>query len=75
MIRRRRAELMNRKVAHSQVPLAEQIKLSLPPDCRIPVSTVGLITQAHQAEEILQDGKADVARLRFSFLYSRFSLT
>lgn len=57
----------------SQVPLAEAIKLSLPPDSQIPVSTVGLITQAHQAEEILRQGKADVVRSPFlSFLLVPF---
>jgi 2,4-dienoyl-CoA reductase-like NADH-dependent reductase (Old Yellow Enzyme family) len=43
-----------------QVPLADAIKKSLPEESKIPVSTVGLITDAHQAEEILQEGKADV---------------
>ncbi|GAA5850984.1 hypothetical protein JCM5353_007174, partial [Sporobolomyces roseus] len=51
-----------------QVPLAEAIKSSLPPDSRIPVSTVGLITQSHQAEDILQQGKADVVKLGREFL-------
>ncbi|GAA5873499.1 hypothetical protein JCM16303_001144 [Sporobolomyces ruberrimus] len=51
-----------------QVPLADAIKKSLPEDSKIPVSTVGLITDAHQAEEILQEGKADVVKLGREFL-------
>ncbi|GAA5994826.1 hypothetical protein JCM5350_000903 [Sporobolomyces pararoseus] len=51
-----------------QVPLAEAVKRSLPEDSKIPVSTVGLITQAHQAESILQEGKADVIKLGREFL-------
>ncbi len=39
-----------------QVPFAEQIKKEI----SIPVMTVGLITQAKQAEDILQSGKADM---------------
>jgi len=45
-----------------QVPFAEQIRRSLSDDEKIPISAVGLITSGPQAEEILQDGKADVVR-------------
>jgi 2,4-dienoyl-CoA reductase-like NADH-dependent reductase (Old Yellow Enzyme family) len=39
-----------------QVPFAERIKKEV----SIPVMTVGLITEARQAEEILSSGKADM---------------
>ncbi|GAA5960406.1 hypothetical protein JCM3765_007501 [Sporobolomyces pararoseus] len=51
-----------------QVPLAEAVKRLLPEDSKITVSTVGLITEAHQAESILQEGKADVIKLGREFL-------
>lgn len=47
----------------SQVPFAEQIRASLGDEEKIPISSVGLITNGPQAEEILQAGKADVVRL------------
>ena len=42
-----------------QVPFAEKIKAEV----NIPVMTVGLITEPKQAEEILQQGKADMVAL------------
>jgi hypothetical protein len=42
-----------------QVPFAEKIKAEV----TIPVMTVGLITEPKQAEEILQQGKADMVAL------------
>jgi len=42
-----------------QVPFAEKIKVEV----TIPVMTVGLITEPKQAEEILQQGKADMVAL------------
>jgi 2,4-dienoyl-CoA reductase-like NADH-dependent reductase (Old Yellow Enzyme family) len=49
-----------------QVPFAEAIKKALP---NTPVMAVGLITDPHQAEEILQEGKADFVALARGFLY------
>jgi len=43
-----------------QVHFAEQIKAALP---SLLIGTVGLITDPHQAEGYLQEGKADVVRL------------
>ena len=48
-----------------QVPFAKMVKeLS-----GLPTMTVGLITDPHQAEEILQDGDADLIALARAFLY------
>jgi 2,4-dienoyl-CoA reductase-like NADH-dependent reductase (Old Yellow Enzyme family) len=47
-----------------QVPLAAEIKKTV----SIPVISVGLITQAAQAEAILQDGQADMVALARAFL-------
>jgi 2,4-dienoyl-CoA reductase-like NADH-dependent reductase (Old Yellow Enzyme family) len=47
-----------------QVPFAEQIKKRK----RNPTGAVGLITEAHQAEEIISSGKADLV------LFARESL-
>lgn len=49
-----------------QVPFAEAIKRSLPDT---PVIAVGLITDPHQAENILQEGKADFVALARGLLY------
>ncbi|KAF7979421.1 hypothetical protein HWV62_42550 [Athelia sp. TMB] len=43
-----------------QVPFAEAIKKALPD---LPIGSVGLITDPHQAEQILAQGKADVVFL------------
>lgn len=48
-----------------QVPFAEAIKAQL----NIPVIAVGLITEAKQAEQILQDEKADAIGLARAILY------
>lgn len=47
-----------------QVPFAEAIRKEI----SIPVITVGLITEPHQAEEILQSGKADIVALARGFI-------
>lgn len=47
-----------------QVPFSEAIRKAL----RIPVITVGLITEAQQAEDILQQGKADIVALARAFV-------
>ncbi len=44
---------------HYQVPFAEAIRR----DVKIPVAAVGLITEVHGAEKILQDGQADAVFL------------
>jgi len=46
----------------SKVPFAEQLRRSLTDQNRIPISAVGLITDGKQAEQILQEGKADIVR-------------
>lgn len=46
-----------------QTPFAEEIRNSLAEDERIPIASVGLITDGKQAEEILQKKQADVVRL------------
>ncbi|KAM0751775.1 FMN-linked oxidoreductase [Meredithblackwellia eburnea MCA 4105] len=51
-----------------QVPFAEQLRASLKPESRIPISSVGLITNGTQAEEILQKGQADVITVAREFL-------
>ncbi|GAA5894829.1 NADH:flavin oxidoreductase/NADH oxidase [Sporobolomyces salmoneus] len=51
-----------------QVPLAEAIKKSLPEDKKIPISTVGLITNGTQAESILKEGKADIISVAREYL-------
>ncbi|BGP13150.1 hypothetical protein JCM10213_000272 [Rhodosporidiobolus nylandii] len=51
-----------------QVPFAEEIKQSLSKEETIPISSVGLITDGKQAEEILQQGKADVISVAREFL-------
>ncbi|GAA5824458.1 hypothetical protein JCM3770_003717 [Rhodotorula araucariae] len=51
-----------------QVPFAEQIRASLSEDEKIPISSVGLITNGTQAENILQGGKADVIACAREFL-------
>ncbi|GAA6005263.1 hypothetical protein JCM10207_002918 [Rhodosporidiobolus poonsookiae] len=54
-----------------QVPFAEEIRKSLADDPEvdtIPISTVGLITNGTQAEEVLQQGKADVISVAREFL-------
>lgn len=47
-----------------QVGFAEQVKQAV----RIPVNTVGLITEPQQAEDILQSGKADMVALARAFI-------
>ena len=47
-----------------QVGFAEQVKQAV----RIPVITVGLITEPQQAEDILQAGKADMVALARAFI-------
>lgn len=47
-----------------QVPFAEAIRK----EAGIPTGAVGMITEAHQAEAILAEGKADVVLLARSFL-------
>jgi 2,4-dienoyl-CoA reductase-like NADH-dependent reductase (Old Yellow Enzyme family) len=47
-----------------QVPLAERIKQAV----TIPVMTVGLITEPAHAEQILQNGQADVIAIARAFL-------
>lgn len=47
-----------------QVPLADRIRSEVP----IKTGAVGLITDAHQAESILQDGKADIVFLAREYL-------
>ncbi|MGN6743351.1 MAG: tRNA-dihydrouridine synthase, partial [Amnibacterium sp.] len=42
-----------------QVPLAEQVKRL----AGVPVSAVGLITEAHQAEEVVASGRADAVMI------------
>ncbi|GAA5955693.1 hypothetical protein JCM21900_005087 [Sporobolomyces salmonicolor] len=51
-----------------QVPLADEISTCMSLESEIPVSTVGLITTAKQAEEILQQDKADVITIGREFL-------
>ncbi|OTG83941.1 NADH:flavin oxidoreductase/NADH oxidase [Acinetobacter sp. ANC 4648] len=51
--------------AHYQVPFATAIKNHV----KIPVITVGLITEAEQAEQILQSGEADAIGLARAILY------
>ena len=48
-----------------QVPFAKIVK----EQSGLPTMTVGLITDPHQAEEILQDGDADLIALARAFLY------
>ncbi len=48
-----------------QVPFAKVVKEA----SGLPTITVGLITDPHQAEEILQDGDADLIALARAFLY------
>jgi len=50
---------------HYQVPFAKLVK----EQSGIPTMTVGLITDPHQAEAILQDGDADLIALARAFLY------
>jgi 2,4-dienoyl-CoA reductase-like NADH-dependent reductase (Old Yellow Enzyme family) len=50
---------------HYQVPFAKLVK----EQSGIPTMTVGLITDPHQAEVILQDGDADLIALARAFLY------
>lgn len=50
---------------HFQVPFAKLVK----EQSGIPTMTVGLITDPHQAEAILQDGDADLIALARAFLY------
>ena len=47
-----------------QVGFAEQVKKAV----RIPVNTVGLITEPQQAEDILQSGRADMVALARTFI-------
>lgn len=49
-----------------QVPFAEQVKQQI----GIPVMAVGLITQAQQAEAILQHGQADMIAMARGLLYN-----
>ncbi len=49
-----------------QVPFAERIKMEID----IPVMAVGLITQAQQAEDILQQDRADMVALARGMLYN-----
>ncbi|GAA5918054.1 hypothetical protein JCM5296_003845 [Sporobolomyces johnsonii] len=51
-----------------QVPLADEISTCMSLESEIPVSTVGLITAAKQAEEILQQDKADIITIGREFL-------
>ncbi|GAA5918102.1 hypothetical protein JCM1841_005255 [Sporobolomyces salmonicolor] len=51
-----------------QVPLADESSTCMSLESEIPVSTVGLITTAKQAEEILQQDKADVITIGREFL-------
>ncbi|MFW2095337.1 NADH:flavin oxidoreductase/NADH oxidase [Acinetobacter sp. ULE_I057] len=51
--------------ANYQVPFANAIKKQV----NIPVITVGLITEAEQAEQILQDAEADAIALARAILY------
>ncbi|ORY58334.1 hypothetical protein BCR35DRAFT_283785 [Leucosporidium creatinivorum] len=51
-----------------QVPFAEQLRASLTNENRIPISAVGLITDGTQAEQILQEGKADIISVAREFL-------
>ena len=51
-----------------QVPLAQQLKAHL--QGRMPVIAVGLITQAQQAEAILQSGQADAIGVARAMLYN-----
>lgn len=48
-----------------QVPLAEQLRAAVP---NLPVMTVGLISEAQQAETILQNSQADLVALGRPFL-------
>jgi 2,4-dienoyl-CoA reductase-like NADH-dependent reductase (Old Yellow Enzyme family) len=50
-----------------QVPFAEAIRAAVP---GLPVIAVGLITDPHQAEEILAAGKADMVALARGLLYN-----
>jgi len=50
---------------HYQVPFAKTVKEK----SGLPTMTVGLITDPHQAEEILQKGDADLIALARAFLY------
>ncbi|WP_151957180.1 NADH:flavin oxidoreductase/NADH oxidase [Acinetobacter guillouiae] len=52
--------------ANYQVPFANAIKKQV----NIPVITVGLITEAEQAEQILQQGEADAIALARAILYN-----
>lgn len=59
-------EKQNIKIATNyQVPFAQAIKENV----KIPVIAVGLITQAQQAEDILQTGQADAIALARAMLY------
>lgn len=51
--------------ANYQVPFAKVIKENV----NVPVITVGLITEAEQAEQILQEGEADAIGLARAMLY------
>ncbi|GAA5905747.1 hypothetical protein JCM5296_005727 [Sporobolomyces johnsonii] len=51
-----------------QVPLATEVKASMSPDATIPISSVGLITDGKQAEDILEQNKADVITVAREFL-------
>jgi 2,4-dienoyl-CoA reductase-like NADH-dependent reductase (Old Yellow Enzyme family) len=48
-----------------QVPFAEAIRKSFSDEERVPIASVGLITGGKQAEEILQNGQADVVSFPF----------
>jgi 2,4-dienoyl-CoA reductase-like NADH-dependent reductase (Old Yellow Enzyme family) len=50
---------------HYQVPFAKIVK----DQSGLPTMTVGLITDPHQAEQILQEGDADLIALARAFLY------
>jgi 2,4-dienoyl-CoA reductase-like NADH-dependent reductase (Old Yellow Enzyme family) len=52
--------------AHYQVPFAQAIKQQV----QIPVIAVGLITDPHQAEQILQEGDADAIAIARGLLYN-----
>ncbi|POY70773.1 hypothetical protein BMF94_6183 [Rhodotorula taiwanensis] len=51
-----------------QVPFADAIRKSFTEEEKIPVASVGLITDGKQAEQILQDGSADVVSMAREFL-------
>ena len=57
--------LINFRLSPDMLPFARQIRQA----CGMPTTAVGLITEAQQAEALLQAGDADLVALARAFLY------